>query len=117
MAVWLNNLTESIEKKYGITNEEPKQRRQLNESVELNEGVELNEALSDLMPDWLKQRILTTKYRYYGNGGKSRRSDKELGIHRGWDINAKILALVLNQLMEEEREMSYTKTKTYGVSS
>lgn len=89
MAVWLNNLTESIEKKYGITNEEPKQRRQLNESVELNEGVELNEALSDLMPDWLKQRILTTKYRYYGNGGKSRRSDKELGIHRGWDINAK----------------------------
>ena len=65
MPVRLKNLNESLERKYG-----------LNESTE-TETTELTEKLSDSMPDWLKKRLLVTKY---SNGGN--RIYRNLGTHK-----------------------------------
>ncbi len=62
---------ESIEKKYGL--DEPKQ---------LNEGITLNEKLSDHMPDWLKKRMLTTKYTRR-QGYYARSNPEDMGIKTG----------------------------------
>jgi hypothetical protein len=51
----LKNLTESLEKKYG-----------------LNESHRLNEKFSDDMPDWFAKRILTTKYSTAGDDLRNR---------------------------------------------
>lgn len=65
MPVRLKNLNESLERKYG-----------LNESTE-TETTELTEKLSDSMPDWLKKRLLVTKY---SSGGNS--IYRNLGMHK-----------------------------------
>lgn len=67
MPVRLKDLNESLEKKYGLT-----------EPTTLNESTELNERFSDDMPDWLKKRMLVTKYSSGGNRGR-----RDLKLHKG----------------------------------
>lgn len=67
MPVRLKDLNESLEKRYGLT-----------EPTTLNESTELNERFSDDMPDWLKKRMLVTKYSGGGNRGR-----RDLKLHKG----------------------------------
>lgn len=67
MPVRLKDLNESLEKKYGLT-----------EPTTLNESTELNERFSDNMPDWLKKRMLTTKYSNKGSNGR-----RDMKLHKG----------------------------------
>ena len=67
MPVRLKDLNESLEKRYGLA-----------EPTTLNESTELNERFSDDMPDWLKKRMLVTKYSGGGNRGR-----RDLKLHKG----------------------------------
>lgn len=67
MPVRLKDLNESLEKKYGLT-----------KPTTLNESTELNERFSDDMPDWLKKRMLITKYSGGGNRGR-----RDMKLHKG----------------------------------
>lgn len=67
MPVRLKDLNESLEKRYGLA-----------EPTTLNESTELNERFSDDMPDWLKKRMLTTKYSNKGSNGR-----RDMKLHKG----------------------------------
>ena len=90
MPVRLKDLNESLEKKYGLTESEP---------VTLNESVTLNERLSDSMPDWLKKRMLVTKYSRSGSNGR-----RDMKLHKGDSITK-------NPEKDSKKEPTYVSSK------